>query len=651
MFFENESVETCYLRRTLHISSIMKWMPRAVLGFCVCIAQTSMAYDASDFNLTDEQVEESSHHQLFLMGKRHHDGDGVKQDYTQAHDFYLKAAALGNNDARINLGYMYFIGEGVQQNYGVARSWYLEASETEIARENLAAMYERGLGVKIDLEAAKVWRNEAFFQTQETIQISPQPQSNALYIEEVSVSKFEPLELELNEYRVDDNEVFLPLIRENSTTSEGEFERPLTVIPKLAQLSSSVDVGAAPVSFRRALDAAYASDARLLAARQEFEISKTDISLAKSGRRPSIEANGSYGYLDQSSNFTDAESSSISGDTNNLSISLTQPLFRGFQTRNGVSEATSLSLANQLQIEAVKQAVFLDVVTAYLGVQRDLNILKLNQQNLETLQGQLKANEKRYELKDASLTDVARSRAAVASVVSRNASVRGDYADTRSTFFRLTGLSADNLVRLEGQPVSLPEFDDFVKAVQNRNASVLAAKHALEASEFALKEAKGARLPTVDFSSSVGRNEGPVNFGLFSDNRVTTSANANVTVRVPIYQAGQEFDNIKRAKQVRRLREIELLQVSANVRDAARTIWDRLGSSKEALASYEVATQAAETAAIGTREIYRSGLISAIDLIDTEQRLLDTKIEQERARHDHLIALYTLFSLLGETNF
>ena len=154
-------------------------------------------------------------------------------------------------------------------------------------------------------------------------------------------------------------------------------------------------------------------------------------------------------------------------------------------------------------------------------------------------------------------------------------------------------------------------------------------------------------MPTVDFNTSLNRNDGPVNFGTFSDNRVTTSASANVTVRVPLYQAGQEFGNIKRAKQVRRLREIELQQINANVWDESRTVWDRLHATQTTLSTYQEAVNAAQTAALGTRKIYQSGLISAIDLIDTEQTLLNTKIEHERARHDHLTSLYSLLSLMG----
>ena len=407
----------------------------------------------------------------------------------------------------------------------------------------------------------------------------------------------------------------------------------------------------APLTLKAALAAAASYNPRILAAQQEYAISETDIRLARTARKPLIEANASYGYLDQDNSFTTAPGSSLSGETSDIGISLRQPLFRGFQTRNSIQRAKSNASAAQVQIKAVRQQVLLEVVISYLDVQRDKTILNLNLENLKTLQEQLEANEKRYELKDTSLTDVARSKSAVASAHTRIADARENYASSRSRFFRLTGQPAENLIPLTSIP-SLPgSMEIFLtRAIQN-NASITSAKYAVEASEYAVKEAKGARLPTVDLNSSVNRGERPENFGLFSDNRTTTSASAGVSVRVPLYQADQEFGNIKRAKQIRRLREIELAQTQINVRDNSRIIWDRLQTSKNALVSHEEAVKAAETAAIGTRKIYRSGLISAIDLIDTEQILLSSKIGHERAKHDLIEASYTLLSIIGDISY
>ncbi|MCF6219959.1 MAG: sel1 repeat family protein [Robiginitomaculum sp.] len=97
---------------------------------------------------------------VFIQAKKFHDGDGVKQDFSKARLLYLKAAGMGSNDARVNLGYLYSMGEGVAQNYTKARNWYLSAANNgdKAAQENLAMMYELGLGVEKDAAKAKYWR-------------------------------------------------------------------------------------------------------------------------------------------------------------------------------------------------------------------------------------------------------------------------------------------------------------------------------------------------------------------------------------------------------------------------------------------------------------------------------------------------------------
>jgi len=87
---------------------------------------------------------------VFLEGRAYHDGEGRPQDFVKAQTLYRKAAAMGSNGARINLGYMAFTGEGVAQNFAEASYWYGIAAKTgdKDARQNLIMMDQRGLGLE-----------------------------------------------------------------------------------------------------------------------------------------------------------------------------------------------------------------------------------------------------------------------------------------------------------------------------------------------------------------------------------------------------------------------------------------------------------------------------------------------------------------------
>lgn len=82
------------------------------------------------------------------------DGDGLPQDYKKAFALFEKAAAKGNSQALLNLGYMYRKGIACEVDLLKAEQLYLEAKELgdDEADGVLAEVYIFGMGpVKQDL--------------------------------------------------------------------------------------------------------------------------------------------------------------------------------------------------------------------------------------------------------------------------------------------------------------------------------------------------------------------------------------------------------------------------------------------------------------------------------------------------------------------
>lgn len=87
-----------------------------------------------------------------------------RNDFTEAVEWYRKAAEKGDSKAQCNLGQMFEKGEGVPQDYSEALKWYQKAVEQDDSRgqNNLGAMYQNGLGVSQDYsEAVKLYRKAA----------------------------------------------------------------------------------------------------------------------------------------------------------------------------------------------------------------------------------------------------------------------------------------------------------------------------------------------------------------------------------------------------------------------------------------------------------------------------------------------------------
>ena len=56
-------------------------------------------------------------------------GQGVRQGYAQAVQWYRRAAEQGNVDAQHNLGAAYVNGQGVRQDHKIAKEWFGKACD------------------------------------------------------------------------------------------------------------------------------------------------------------------------------------------------------------------------------------------------------------------------------------------------------------------------------------------------------------------------------------------------------------------------------------------------------------------------------------------------------------------------------------------
>lgn len=96
---------------------------------------------------------------LFSEGEKAY----VQEDYPKAVELFKQAGWLGDVDAQVVLGGMYFFGHKVTQDYDRARTWYTKAAKQNngAAQSNLGIIYANGLGIEKDYVQAYKWLNLA----------------------------------------------------------------------------------------------------------------------------------------------------------------------------------------------------------------------------------------------------------------------------------------------------------------------------------------------------------------------------------------------------------------------------------------------------------------------------------------------------------
>lgn len=100
----------------------------------------------------------------YNLGRSYHLGEGVKQSYVDAVEWYQKAVAKGHAAAQCNLGYCYMMGQGVEKSYEQGLKLYRASAEQGYAeaQSNLAGCYLFGVvGLEKSAENAVKWYRRA----------------------------------------------------------------------------------------------------------------------------------------------------------------------------------------------------------------------------------------------------------------------------------------------------------------------------------------------------------------------------------------------------------------------------------------------------------------------------------------------------------
>ena len=155
-------------------------------------------------------------------------------------------------------------------------------------------------------------------------------------------------------------------------------------------------------SLKQAFASAYSGNSTLRSARAGQRATDELVPEALSGWRPTVTAQASAAQESSDTSRTRRSSN----DPKTLSITLSQPIFRGFKTVEGTRVAEANVRAGRAQLLSVEQSVLYNTVQAYMGVVRDRQILALRRTNVFFLQKQLQASQARFNAGELTRTDV-----------------------------------------------------------------------------------------------------------------------------------------------------------------------------------------------------------------------------------------------------
>jgi len=427
------------------------------------------------------------------------------------------------------------------------------------------------------------------------------------------------------------------------------FRGKASLAAVVAALALAVPQGAGAETLKEALNAAYKFNPRLDAARALQRATDEEVPRALSGYRPTIagSADTTYEVTTSSPAQTLQGSRAASGNPRGYAVGLTQPIFRGFRTKNAVSLAEATVRAGWEALRSSESSVLLEAVTAYMDVVRDQAILTLRENNVTVLTRDLSATQARFQAGEVTRTDVEQAKARRAGAVAALDLARANLKTSRATFERVIGHPPSKLVEPKGSTLVPTNLNMSTEIALRESPAVVAALYREQAARFNIDLIRGELLPSLQIEANHAKRFDPQ-----PGSQVEWTEDNTVTGRltVPFYTGGEVEARVRQAKQtqVQRLQEIE--QARTEVQAQVVTAWSQLQAAKAAVESDEVAVSANRVALAGVREEERVGQRTLLDVLNAEQELLNSEVTLVTDRRNVVVASYTVVSAVGRLN-
>ena len=415
------------------------------------------------------------------------------------------------------------------------------------------------------------------------------------------------------------------------------------ILVSLSALIVSMGAGAAKAeTLAEALAAAYLFNPTLKAARAQLRATDEEVAVAKSGYRPTItgDIQHSYQYVDTQPP-TQAE-----GDTypRSYSLTLNQPIFRGFQTINAVRGAEALVEAGREDLRSSEQTVLLDAITFYVNVVRDAALLELQLNNLKVLTEQERATKDRFDVGEVTRTDVAQAEA-------RRADSRvPPRCGPRQPAHQPRQLPAGRRPSARGPVVAGAAGAGHPQVAAGRRRHLQQREPA--GGGRALPRA-GRQVPrrSDPRRAAAERAAGGELYDRFDPDRRLDETEQGIVTGRPDgadLRGGRRLR--ARAPGQAEPHRASCSRSSRSAPSSTQTLvaaWSQLEAARAQVESDRVAVESNKVALQGVREEEKVGQRTLLDVLNAEQELLNSQVLLTTSRRDLVVASYSLLSTLG----
>ena len=394
-----------------------------------------------------------------------------------------------------------------------------------------------------------------------------------------------------------------------------------------------------------ALARAYQGNAQLNTERAKLRSVDEGVPQALGGYRPQVTVGLSAGLMSVRNMLFDSTSQSAFLKPWMAGITVNQTLFNGYKTANTVRQAEAQVRSGRESLRAVEQSVLLDSASAYMSVLSNQSLVEAQRLNVTFLRQTLDTVRTRLRVGDVPPTDVAQAEARLARATADLNNAEVALAVSQATYTEVIGVAPGHLTAAEPADRLLPTTrDDAIAMARRENPTIVGATYDTDAAQFAIGIAGSALYPTLGVQGNVQRQvDSDPNLGTQQSDQASIVG----TLNVPLYDGGVASSQVRQAKEALAQARNQLDRVRRQAQTAAVAAWATHEGAKISLNAAQSEVRAATLALEGVQKEAQAGKRTTLEVLNSQQDLMQARARLISAQQDRVVASYTLLGAIG----
>jgi len=404
------------------------------------------------------------------------------------------------------------------------------------------------------------------------------------------------------------------------------------------------------VTLEQAVRLAHESNPQVVSASGAVSSAQAGERSARGAYLPSLSVNAGSSLAGSSIIGTPAAGTSVGGTSDSYSagLSASWDVYTGGRRGAERTAAQAETRAAEASLTAQRADVTLQVQQAFFEVLRTEDLAAVAQARIQRAEEGVTAAQQRMQQGSATRSDLLRAQLELNTA-------RGDLLEAQTgrdaaqlALGRLVGaedaVTATRGAESEVKPMTDADASALLAQIESQAPDVLAAQAATQSASAGIDAARSQYLPSISVSTGYNwQNQDPA----FDQSR--TSWSVGVGISYPIFNGYQREENVVRARAQQTTAQAQLADAQRAVRtDAARA----LGQLRLAGERIDLAGQALTTAQEDLRvqrERYRLGSTTILELLTSQQAVVEAESGLVTARYDYQVARAELDALAGRS--